>query len=270
MEFQFSHPWASKGILGILLVLSGVALFQAPLVDALNRATRIDASQHVSNLPCGPGRFIQTCPGELVCASGPGGTFSQDRVGVNVSGPYCVTPVFEQRYCGLLEPPVAFDPLTLSILPCGPDRSLMNLGPVLAQQDVDLLDRWFNTDRRSAAWIRDHGLHLLIEDPDADEIPIKGYVPCQKSEAELQQVRYDRTAQRVSFTVNNTGSILLPNMTVVISHQQASPDTLITIPRLAPGQTSTHTIQVSTTPEQIAVVLPACGNIRLVRHTIAG
>ncbi|MFB6187759.1 MAG: hypothetical protein ABEI86_12955, partial [Halobacteriaceae archaeon] len=143
---QGSSPWHNIVIIFTVLFIFAssfslvLILFQASIVDSINEATRVNASQHVSNLPCGAGQYITQCPGELVCAQGPDGRFRTERAGANVSGARCVTPAYTERYCGILEPPNAFDHETIAILPCGPDRPLTVLPAILLDTDLDLTD----------------------------------------------------------------------------------------------------------------------------------
>ncbi|MDY6771294.1 MAG: hypothetical protein SV186_05070 [Candidatus Nanohaloarchaea archaeon] len=253
-----SHQTIGK-ILAVLLLLTGfLALFQAPIVDSINKATRVDASQHVSNLPCGAGTSVRQCPGELVCSQGPGGRFTAERAGANVSGARCVTPAYTERYCGILEPPQAFNPGTNAILPCGPDQPLTALPSILL--DTDLPGRFLATEGSGTALIHQHNLTLLQNDPDASDIPVKTLIDCQKAAASIETVSYNWTAGQLTATITNTGTEPLPVIILATTHNDTT--TLHRRDGPAPNQTQTYTIN-ATAPLELHLSLPTCGNLPL-------
>lgn len=254
------------GIAAAILLAMVAAVLVAP--GWINETTRIDASQHVSNLPCGPGQYVTTCPGELVCASGPDDGFSTERVGVQAEGAYCATPVFEQRYCGILEPPQGFDDLTRSVLQCGPAQGLLDIVPILLQTDLDLTDlpaRFLNTDGQGAAWIHEQGLELLRTDPDSSEIPIDGYVHCDAAAVSINTASHDQQTSTLSLQVENTGTETLPNMTLAVSYPQQDDD-LFQLDGLGPDETTTYQRPVNASPDQLQINLPYCGGKPVGEH----
>ncbi len=250
-------------IIGSIIALFVILLIVAhsPIVDTINRETRINASAHVSNLSCGPDTSVRQCPGDLLCASGPDGRFSTDRTGVNVSGARCVTPAFTEQYCGILEPPQAFDDTASGVLPCGPDRSLAALLPILIQTDLnltDLPDRFLGPGT-GPDLIMQHNLSLLIEDPDSSGLD-RQVIDCRYADASLTETSYDSETGTVTTTITNTGTQPLPTLTLAASHD----NTTTTATRDGPSEneTRTYTLQAPL-PSELHISLPACGNLPL-------
>jgi hypothetical protein len=168
-EEFWSHQYvriAGGVAVGLLMFL---LLFGEPLVTAVNDATRADLSKHVSNKSCGleKGR----CPGALECINGRYSSnqsgFLEDRVGVNISGARCVTPLYKERACGLFEWTIHSESWPGYRGTCTSYTDLQKFGPSdyltrLLEED-NLYDRIFNTDRNGTKMIRNHGLTLAKE-----------------------------------------------------------------------------------------------------------
>lgn len=261
------HPRA-LALLGIVASLLVAAfLFQDPIVAEINEATRVDASQHVSNLPCGG------CPGELECSLGvfhpPEDQygFTPERTGADVSGGMCVTPIYNERYCGILQATSRFS----GHVNCGGPLPLRYLPEQLWQHRDGLLDRIINTDQRGAAWIREHGLELLAEDPDGSELPDTWFTRCAMARANITAVAHDPAASDLRMTVTNTGEYSLQNVTAVITYgdRHLRDDRVrAAITDLDPGEQRRLRLETSSRPSAIAIEQPRCDLGRRLDHHV--
>lgn len=263
-----------KGFLGLLAAVTLlVAVAPSAVLTPLNDTTRIEASQHVSNLPCGPGQTVQQCPGELECVQEPENpdgpdAFREDRVGVDGrADAYCVTPVFEQRYCGLFQPregTFQSGGIPEIVTTCVEEYSIMGLVHVL-QEDGPLavIDRFIDTGGRGSAWIHEQNLTLLKDDPNSSNIPIEGYVDCLSAEAAITQV--NDTGEEMTVAVENTGEVVLSNVTLQALYIE---DTSQVLPVLEPGETIEHSLPAADSLETINLLAEPCG--RLNTHELDG
>jgi archaellum component FlaF (FlaF/FlaG flagellin family) len=268
----------------ILLILG--YLGYGTVTHTINDATRVNVSEHVSNIPCGSAYNVvgegDDCPGELKCFEGPSDgnyNFDSERLGANVSGARCVTPTYVERYCGIFEGRRVLETYPPNI-ECG---SLVSSTPYLAPIKVlynepDLLNRVFNTDRDGVERIRSHGLKLAIEDPDASDLEGTGFVDCHRGDIKIQEARYESLPRQVTVTVQNTGSIPLRNVTAhtLIDYENRStlnrPQVQNTtrLGTLQPGDTVTGRFTVNSTPERLEVLPQDCAMLEKVVDDIPG
>jgi hypothetical protein len=147
-------PSMRIGIIAIVLTLGYVGA-----VTVVNDVTRIDLDRHISSQQCGPLGNLSDCPGELHCFS-----ISQDggRLPQDLHGNRCVTPTFEERYCGLFATNIRQASMPPGMSSCGPQYNpITNLRTLFEEEN--LYNRFFNTNRNGTAQIRDHGLEPLSQ-----------------------------------------------------------------------------------------------------------
>lgn len=134
----------------LIVMLGSLNIFSEPINDA----TRANVSKHVSDMSC---RY-EECPGQLICYR----SFNESRVGTSIEGARCVTPDYEEHYCGIFE--ISFiglsqPPVMKSCMkgPKGPDR---HVSSVITEDD--LIERVWNTDQEEKL-IYKNNLSLAIE-----------------------------------------------------------------------------------------------------------
>lgn len=157
LEKAQSHRLAATIVILAIVFLATVYAFSNPLVNAVNDATKVDASQHVSNMSCG--LYSEECPGELECFT----DFDEERVGANISGHRCVTPEYDEYHCGIFE--VTYDtdiwPSSLDCL-SGDYSALehfMIIGIFLQEDPL----KWIFSHRNGVEMIEEQGLELAKE-----------------------------------------------------------------------------------------------------------
>jgi hypothetical protein len=134
----------------LIVMLGSLNIFSEPINDA----TRANVSKHVSDMSC----MSQECPGPLICYK----SFNESRLGSNIKGARCVTPDYEEHYCGIFEssfiglsqPPVMKSCMRSAT---SPD---MHISSVITEDN--LIERVWNTDQQEKL-IYKNNLSLAIE-----------------------------------------------------------------------------------------------------------
>lgn len=129
-------------------------------VTVVNDMTQAELGQHISSQQCGPPSNFSGCPGELRCFNI--NQEENERLSQELFGYRCVTPTFEERYCGLFAWNIQQASAPPGMSPCATEYNpITNIRTLLEEEN--LYDRVFNTDRNGTAQIRSHGLEPLSE-----------------------------------------------------------------------------------------------------------
>ena len=156
MEVPVGSSAVRTGIIMVLLILGYMGA-----VTVVNDMTRADLSQHISTQQCGVLENSSGCPGKLQCFSIDS---TNDRLpqSQDIPGNRCVTPTYEQLYCGLFATNIRQASLPPGMASCYPlYNPITNIQTLM--EDGDLYDRFFNTNRNGTELIRSYGLEPLSQ-----------------------------------------------------------------------------------------------------------
>jgi hypothetical protein len=275
MRWRLRTDWhenhSTKKILVATILLIG-GLYSGTIIT-LNHLTRIDAAQHVSNMPCGIEYMTtdgggDTCPGEMQCFGGFDWEHGGDRLTVEPAGARCVTPAYREHYCGVFakqaigqsDPPVMAE--------CGVLFSPTRIAERI-QQPL-FWDRLRFSFQDEAARIDQYNLSLAVDDPNAKQVDVTEYGVIDCSDGNLtitETVFHDRNNTAV-VTVANTGTVTIPNISLFLfSNNGAQNHTNI-------NQLGTETVKNTTIagitepPERVRITSQHCPGLSAETGTI--
>jgi hypothetical protein len=195
----------SVKILAVVILATAIYFVSGAFVEAANNATRADLSQHVSNKPCGPVFSNNSCPGQLKCYS----DFDESRVDANIAEPRCVTPTYEDYYCGIFEASFGESSIPPTKGTCVEAERLPHEYIMKLLWEESLYDRMFDTNQNGTKRIHEYGLKLANEEPKVGHMT---------SELDIS-LSYDSRADQLTiefmetpFNQSSTGSLSVITM----------------------------------------------------------